>query len=71
MAQILNCATIQGHTSEVAMARIQKFYWTSLKMNWRVWTVFQYIIVNYVPTQVQKELRLNALHLDVATVSIL
>ncbi|RDD41006.1 Peroxisomal membrane protein 2 [Trichoplax sp. H2] len=43
-------ALFQGHSSEVAMDRIRKSYWISLKMNWRVWTVFQYIIVNYVPT---------------------
>ncbi|AWP07076.1 putative peroxisomal membrane protein 2 isoform 3 [Scophthalmus maximus] len=27
-------------------------YWTALKMNWKVWTPFQFININFVPVQV-------------------
>ncbi|XP_031697269.1 protein SYM1-like [Anarrhichthys ocellatus] len=26
-------------------------YWTALKMNWKVWTPFQFININFVPVQ--------------------
>ncbi|XP_067910940.1 peroxisomal membrane protein 2 [Heterodontus francisci] len=31
--------------------KMQTGYWTALKMNWKVWTIFQYININYVPAQ--------------------
>uniref|UniRef100_A0A3P8UCJ2 Peroxisomal membrane protein 2 n=1 Tax=Amphiprion percula TaxID=161767 RepID=A0A3P8UCJ2_AMPPE len=31
-------------------------YWTALKMNWKVWTPFQFINVNFVPVQVRTSL---------------
>ena len=31
-------------------------YWTALKMSWRVWIVFQYINLNYIPRQVTNSL---------------
>ncbi|XP_054630819.1 peroxisomal membrane protein 2 [Dunckerocampus dactyliophorus] len=33
------------------MKKIQRSYWTALKMNWKVWTPFQFINVNFVPVQ--------------------
>ncbi|XP_074494137.1 peroxisomal membrane protein 2 isoform X2 [Sebastes fasciatus] len=34
-------------------------YWTALKMNWKVWTPFQFININFVPVQVCSILLLN------------
>ncbi|XP_013869821.1 peroxisomal membrane protein 2 [Austrofundulus limnaeus] len=31
--------------------KLRKSYWTALKMNWKVWTPFQFINVNFVPVQ--------------------
>lgn len=31
---------------------IRQTYWTALKMSWRVWIVFQYVNLNYIPRQV-------------------
>ncbi|XP_057688716.1 peroxisomal membrane protein 2 [Corythoichthys intestinalis] len=31
--------------------KIKASYWTALKMNWKVWTPFQFINVNFVPVQ--------------------
>lgn len=42
----------QGLGSDVAIQKIRDTFWTALKMNWKIWTVFQYINVNYVPLQV-------------------
>lgn len=33
--------------------KMKRSYWTALKMNWKVWTPFQFINVNFVPVQVQ------------------
>lgn len=32
-------------------SKVRNSYWTALKMNWKVWTPFQFINVNYVPVQ--------------------
>lgn len=32
--------------------KIRGSYWTALKMNWKVWTPFQFININFVPVQV-------------------
>uniref|UniRef100_A0A8D0GL60 Peroxisomal membrane protein 2 n=1 Tax=Sphenodon punctatus TaxID=8508 RepID=A0A8D0GL60_SPHPU len=32
--------------------RIKRGYWVALKMNWKVWTPFQFINFNYIPMQV-------------------
>ena len=32
--------------------KIRQHYWTALKMSWRVWILFQYFNLNYVPLQV-------------------
>lgn len=31
--------------------KMKSSYWTALKMNWKVWTPFQFINVNFVPVQ--------------------
>ncbi|XP_029999786.1 peroxisomal membrane protein 2 [Sphaeramia orbicularis] len=31
--------------------KMRSSYWTALKMNWKVWTPFQFINVNFVPVQ--------------------
>lgn len=31
--------------------KMKSTYWTALKMNWKVWTPFQFINVNFVPVQ--------------------
>ncbi|KAF7661983.1 hypothetical protein LDENG_00248630 [Lucifuga dentata] len=31
--------------------KVRKTYWTALKMNWKVWTPFQFININFVPVQ--------------------
>lgn len=32
--------------------KIRGSYWTALKMNWKVWTPFQFVNINFVPVQV-------------------
>ncbi|XP_013409105.1 peroxisomal membrane protein 2 [Lingula anatina] len=44
-------AILEGQSSDAAIQKIREFYWGALKMNWRVWGIFQYINVNYVPQQ--------------------
>lgn len=36
--------------------KVKRTYWTALKMNWKVWTPFQFINVNFVPVQVRVSL---------------
>ncbi|XP_072288661.1 peroxisomal membrane protein 2 [Eucyclogobius newberryi] len=31
--------------------KMKSSYWTALKMNWKVWTPFQFVNVNFVPVQ--------------------
>uniref|UniRef100_A0A3P9KZY5 Peroxisomal membrane protein 2 n=1 Tax=Oryzias latipes TaxID=8090 RepID=A0A3P9KZY5_ORYLA len=31
--------------------KMRSSYWTALKMNWKVWTPFQFININFVPVQ--------------------
>ncbi|XP_018411005.1 PREDICTED: peroxisomal membrane protein 2 [Nanorana parkeri] len=31
--------------------KLKDSYWSTLKMNWKVWTPFQFINVNYIPVQ--------------------
>lgn len=31
--------------------KMRKSYWTALKMNWKVWTPFQFVNINFVPVQ--------------------
>lgn len=40
---------LEGQSSAYAIQRIREVFWMILKMNWKVWTIFTYINVNYVP----------------------
>ncbi|XP_074652834.1 peroxisomal membrane protein 2-like [Tubulanus polymorphus] len=44
-------AVLEGHSSKYAIRKIKDTFWTALKMNWKIWTVFQYVNVNYIPQQ--------------------
>ncbi|XP_071476823.1 peroxisomal membrane protein 2-like [Diadema antillarum] len=39
----------KGHAKSVQ--KIRETYWIALKMNWRVWTISQYVNINFVPLQ--------------------
>lgn len=32
--------------------KLKGSFWTALKMNWKVWTPFQFVNINFVPVQV-------------------
>ncbi|XP_059141129.1 peroxisomal membrane protein 2-like [Physella acuta] len=40
---------IEGHGNKGAVKRIRETYWMILKLNWSVWSIVQYINMNYVP----------------------
>ncbi|CAG2237385.1 PMP22 [Mytilus edulis] len=40
---------LEGSGHAAAIAKIKETFWPILKMNWQIWTVFQFINVNYVP----------------------
>ncbi|KAL4223126.1 Mpv17 / PMP22 [Mactra antiquata] len=42
---------LEGHGSAVAIEKIRSQFWMILKMNWKVWTLFTYINVNYIPVR--------------------
>lgn len=42
----------QAKRWEDFQSKIRGSYWTALKMNWKVWTPFQFININFVPVQV-------------------
>ncbi|XP_006034679.1 peroxisomal membrane protein 2 [Alligator sinensis] len=42
---------LEGKDFSTFAKKIKNGYWTALKMNWKVWTPFQFINVNYVPMQ--------------------
>ncbi|GCB61334.1 hypothetical protein scyTo_0014319, partial [Scyliorhinus torazame] len=42
---------LEGKNLKSLKDKMQTGYWTALKMNWKVWTIFQYININYVPAQ--------------------
>lgn len=44
-------AIMEGKSHKQAMMKIRQHYWTALKMSWRVWILFQYFNLNYVPLQ--------------------
>ena len=50
-----NVAVLQGKSHKEAIMKIRQMYWTALKMSWRVWIVFQYVNLNYVPIQVTNQ----------------
>ncbi|KAI4883520.1 hypothetical protein NFI96_025617, partial [Prochilodus magdalenae] len=43
---------LEGKTTADLQDKVQTRYWPALKMNWKVWTPFQFININYVPVQV-------------------
>ncbi|XP_034955197.1 peroxisomal membrane protein 2 [Zootoca vivipara] len=44
---------LEGKDTSAFVKRMKSSYWTSLKMNWKVWTPVQFINLNYVPMQFQ------------------
>ncbi|XP_063769465.1 peroxisomal membrane protein 2 [Pseudophryne corroboree] len=42
---------LEGKDLNILNQKLKDSYWSALKMNWKVWTPFQYINVNYVPVQ--------------------
>ncbi|XP_065197019.1 peroxisomal membrane protein 2-like [Sycon ciliatum] len=44
-------ALLEGLSVQAAIQRIRGVFWTALKMNWKVWTLAQYINFSYVPTE--------------------
>ena len=43
---------LQGYGHQTAVVKIKETFWPILKMNWKIWTIFQFINVNYVPQKV-------------------
>ncbi|KAM9446916.1 peroxisomal membrane protein 2 [Clarias gariepinus] len=43
--------TLEGKTHSDLQDKLKARYWPALKMNWKVWTPFQFININYVPVQ--------------------
>ncbi|KAI5091324.1 peroxisomal membrane protein 2, partial [Silurus meridionalis] len=43
--------SLEGKTNADLQAKLKARYWPALKMNWKVWTPFQFININYVPVQ--------------------
>ncbi|XP_025092143.1 peroxisomal membrane protein 2-like [Pomacea canaliculata] len=39
----------EGSGHDAAMEKLKQVYWMILKLNWTVWSVVQYITVNYIP----------------------
>ncbi|XP_072034002.1 LOW QUALITY PROTEIN: peroxisomal membrane protein 2-like [Amphiura filiformis] len=48
---ILSILEGKGHSG--AVERIRETFWTTLKMNWKIWTAFQYVNINFVPVQLR------------------
>ncbi|KAJ8379394.1 hypothetical protein SKAU_G00001720 [Synaphobranchus kaupii] len=42
---------LEGRTFSAFQGKVRAGYWLALKMNWKVWTPFQFININYVPVQ--------------------
>ncbi|GAA6109850.1 peroxisomal membrane protein 2 [Tachysurus ichikawai] len=42
---------LEGKTNADLQDKLKARYWPALKMNWKVWTPFQFININYVPVQ--------------------
>ncbi|XP_038074721.1 peroxisomal membrane protein 2-like [Patiria miniata] len=41
----------EGKSHQTAVEFLKQAYWTVLKLNWKVWTIVQYVNINYVPLQ--------------------
>ncbi|XP_077378224.1 peroxisomal membrane protein 2 [Festucalex cinctus] len=46
---VMNILEAKG--SDDFIKKIKGSYWTALKMNWKVWTPFQFININFVPLE--------------------
>ncbi|MGH0163653.1 UNVERIFIED_CONTAM: hypothetical protein FKN15_045480 [Acipenser sinensis] len=44
---------LEGKSWAAFQNRVRTEYWSALKMNWKVWTPFQFININYVPVQLR------------------
>ncbi|XP_046872817.1 peroxisomal membrane protein 2 [Hypomesus transpacificus] len=42
---------LEGKSLSDFEGKVRTSYWTALKMNWKVWTPFQFININYIPVQ--------------------
>ncbi|XP_065106815.2 peroxisomal membrane protein 2 [Paramisgurnus dabryanus] len=42
---------LEGKTLADLENKLKASYWSSMKMNWKVWTPFQFININYIPVQ--------------------
>lgn len=42
---------LEGQGNAVAIEKIKTQFWMILKMNWKVWTIFTYININYIPVR--------------------
>ncbi|KAJ8415284.1 hypothetical protein AAFF_G00422640 [Aldrovandia affinis] len=42
---------LEGRTFSAFQGKVRAGYWPALKMNWKVWTPFQFININYVPVE--------------------
>ncbi|XP_069475426.1 peroxisomal membrane protein 2 isoform X2 [Ambystoma mexicanum] len=42
---------LEGKSLSALSERMRVGYWSALKMNWKVWTPFQFININFVPVQ--------------------
>lgn len=42
---------LEGKDLNSLNKKLKDSYWSALKMNWKVWTPFQFINVNYIPVQ--------------------
>lgn len=43
--------TLEGKTNADLQDKLKARFWPALKMNWKVWTPFQFVNINYVPVQ--------------------
>ncbi|KAJ7309583.1 hypothetical protein JRQ81_007635 [Phrynocephalus forsythii] len=44
---------LEGKDSDAFAKKLTSSYWTSLKMNWKLWTPVQFINLTYIPMQFQ------------------
>lgn len=42
---------LEGKTMQDLKDKLTRSYWSALKMNWRIWTPFQFLNINFVPVQ--------------------
>lgn len=42
---------LEGKTMSTFQGKVRAGYWPALKMNWKVWTPFQFININFVPVE--------------------